>query len=66
MYRLRLDWNNIGISVSAFAQFCGSLISNTVLNTLNLANNNLCQECSFHLAKLINTNRCLKNIGKYL
>lgn len=61
-----MEWNNIGVSVSTFAQFCDSLMSNTVLNTLNLANNNLCQECSFHLAKLINTNKCLKSIGKWV
>ncbi|KAF0751595.1 girdin-like [Aphis craccivora] len=59
---LRLDWNNIGDSVDTFSQLCHSLMSNTVLNTLILANNNLCQTCGFHLAKMLNVNKCLKNI----
>ncbi|XP_050057603.1 leucine-rich repeat-containing protein 45-like isoform X2 [Aphis gossypii] len=63
---LRLDWNNIGDSVDTFSQLCHSLMSNTVLNTLILANNNLCQTCGFHLAKMLNINKCLKNIAKQL
>ncbi|XP_025202725.1 leucine-rich repeat-containing protein 45-like, partial [Melanaphis sacchari] len=59
---LRLDWNNIGDSVDTFSQFCHSLMSNTVLNTLILANNNLCQACGFYLASMLNINKCLKNI----
>lgn len=60
-----MDWNNIGDSVDTFSQLCHSLMSNRVLNTLILANNNLCQTCGFHLAKMLNINKCLKNIGKY-
>ncbi|XP_026815464.1 girdin-like [Rhopalosiphum maidis] len=37
-------------------------MSNTVLNILILANNNLCQTCGFHLAKMLNINKSLKNI----
>lgn len=65
IFRLQLDWNNIGDSEDAFSQLCHSLMSNTVLNTLNLANNNLCQTCGFHLAKMLTTNKYLKIIGKY-
>jgi len=65
VFRLQLNWNNIGNSVETFAKLCNSLMSNTVLNTLNLANNNLCQNCSFHFAKMLRINKCLKNIGKY-
>jgi hypothetical protein len=39
-------------------------MSNTVLKTLNLANNNLCQKCGFYLAEMLNVNKCLKDIGK--
>ncbi|XP_060840140.1 leucine-rich repeat-containing protein 45-like isoform X2 [Rhopalosiphum padi] len=59
---LRLDWNNIGDSVDTFSQLCHSLKSNTVLNILILANNNLCQTCGYHLAKMLNINKSLKNI----
>ncbi|KAL4097405.1 hypothetical protein QTP88_022191 [Uroleucon formosanum] len=59
---LQLDWNNIGDSEDTFSQLCHSLMSNTVLNTLNLANNNLCQTCGFHLAKMLTINKCLKMI----
>jgi len=65
IFRLQLDWNNIGDSEDAFSQLCHSLMSNTVLNVLNLANNNLCQKCGFHLAKMLTINKCLKIIGKY-
>jgi len=65
IFRLQLDWNNIGDSVETFSQLCHNLKSNTVLNTLNLACNNLCQTCGFHLAKMLNINKCLKNISKY-
>lgn len=65
IFRLQLDWNNIGDSEDTFSQLCHSLMSNTVLNTLNLANNNLCQICGFHLAKMLTINKCLKIIGKY-
>lgn len=64
-YRLRLDWNNLGNSIDTFVQLCNSLKSNSVLNTLNLSNNNLCQKCGFYLAEMLNINKCLKNIGKY-
>lgn len=53
----------MGNSVETFAKLCNSLIFNSVLNTLNLANNNLCQNCGFHFAKMLSTNKCLKNIG---
>ncbi|VVC27667.1 Hypothetical protein CINCED_3A006947 [Cinara cedri] len=62
MFSLQLDWNNIGNSVEAFAQLCNCLMSNIILNTLNLANNNLCETCGFHLAKLLSINKYLKNI----
>lgn len=65
IFRLQLDWNNIGDSIDTFSQLCHSLMSNTVLNILNLANNNLCQTCGVHLAKMLNVNKCLKHIGKY-
>lgn len=65
IFRLQLDWNNIGDSEDAFSLLCHSLMSNTVLNTLNLANNNLCQTCGFHLAKMLTINKCLKIVGKY-
>lgn len=65
MFRLQLDWNNIGASVDTFNQLCNSLISNTILKTLHLSNNNLCQECGFYLADMLNINKCLRNIGKY-
>lgn len=65
IFRLQLNWNNIGNSVETFAKLCNSLMSNTVLNTLNLANNNLCQNCCFNFAKMLRINKCLKNIGKY-
>ncbi|XP_025425339.1 leucine-rich repeat-containing protein 45-like [Sipha flava] len=59
---LRLDWNDLGGSINTFSQFCNSLMSNTVLKTLNLANNNLCQKCGFYLAEMLNVNKCLKDI----
>jgi len=65
IFRLQLDWNNIGDSEHTFSQLCYSLMSNTALNTLNLANNNLCQTCGGHLAKMLTVNKCLKYIGKY-
>lgn len=65
MFSLQLDWNNIGASVDAFAQFCNSLALNTVLKTLNLSNNNLSQKCCVYLAITLNTNKYLKNIGKF-
>lgn len=55
----------MGDSVEAFAQLCNCLMSNKVLSTLNLANNNLNETCGFHLAKMLNINKYLKNIGKY-
>lgn len=64
-FSLQLDWNNMGDSVEAFAHLCNSLTSNTVLNTLNLTKNNLCETCGFYLAKMLNINKHLKNIGKH-
>jgi len=63
IFRLRLDWNKMGDSVDTFAQLCSSLLSNTILTTLNLSNNNLGRESCSHLAKALSANKCLKNIG---
>lgn len=66
VFRLRLDGNYIGSSVEAFANLCKSLTLNSVLNTLSLENNDLCEKCGFHFATMLNTNRSLKAIGNYI
>lgn len=65
IFSLQLEWNNVSNSKDTFAHLCNSLISVTVLNTLNLAHNNLCETCALHLAKLLKKSSSLKNIGKY-
>lgn len=63
IFRLILEWNNIGEPVAVFSQFCHSLLVNASLEVLDLRNNALNAECADEFADVLRRNTTLKHIG---
>ncbi|XP_039295363.1 leucine-rich repeat-containing protein 45-like [Nilaparvata lugens] len=59
---LKLEWNNLGASVDGFSQLCHALTSNSILEILDLRNNELNSECGFELFDAITRNSSLKEL----